>query len=307
MMTAPWRNNELKALQALQTLSVLDSAPEPEFDALAHAAANICLTSGGLVSLVDVDRQWFKASVGFEGPSQTSRELSFCAHAVLDDKLLVVEDAAQDPRFSDHPFVVGAPYIRFYAGAPLILPDDVRIGTLCVIDQHPRRLDPAQRFALQRLASAVVTALQGRAAVQRLKLLTAGDQSWEVKELLQSALSNVDGAMQHVFSSTEVTAELSLVNAAPTASVKSPEPAGRASDNEVRKVAAPKVNAMHFCLTSIVALLGITLRLLQPEKKVLTPIEQTRLRAQLAEDTKIAGGAAYRAALALAEPHAGHR
>lgn len=304
LKTAPWRNNELKSLQALQALNVLDSAPEPEFDALAHAAANVCQTPTALVTLVDIDRQWFKASVGFDGPPQTSRELSFCAHAVLADALFVVEDAAQDPRFCEHPLVVGAPHIRFYAGAPLILPDNVRIGTLCVIDSHPRRLDDAQRIALKRLAFAVVTALQGRAAVQRLRLLAAADQARDVQELVQNALSNVDGAMQRLFALAQVSSVPNLGDVATMMPFESPALRSEASTDAARPLVTPKSNAMHFCLTSIVALLGITLRLLQPEKR-LSPIEQARLWTQLAADTRIAGGAAYRAALALADPSSG--
>lgn len=162
MRAAEKRIDEAAALAALDALQVLDSAPDPEFDAIARAAALLCGVPIALVSLIDADRQWLKAQVGEVFSGQTPRDLAFCAHTVLGDELLVVQDATQDERFVDHPFVTGAPNIRFYAGAPLVVSGGHRVGALCLIDQQPRQLTSVQREALQCLAVVAASALEGR-------------------------------------------------------------------------------------------------------------------------------------------------
>lgn len=162
MPAARLPDDESERLAALRALGVLDTPPEPELDALVRAAAAICGTPISLVSLVDADRQWFKANRGLEGVEETPRELAFCAHALLEETLLEVEDATRDARFADNALVTGAPDIRFYAGMPLALADGARIGTLCVIDRVPRRLDDRQREALAALAEAAVRIMEGR-------------------------------------------------------------------------------------------------------------------------------------------------
>ena len=169
MQSAPQRTDEAASLQALNQLKVLDSGPEAEFDALVRAASIICGTPVALVSLIDADRQWFKANLGLPGLTETPRDLSFCAHAVLGDGLFEVPDALSDPRFADNPLVAGQPDIRFYAGAPVRLSDDRRIGTLCVIDRQPRQLTDTQRLALMELSTAVARALEGRQALLQLQ------------------------------------------------------------------------------------------------------------------------------------------
>jgi diguanylate cyclase len=141
MPAAKIPEEEAARQRSLQRLGVLDSEPEAEFDALVRAAAAVCGVPISLISLVDADRQWFKANVGLEGVAQTPRELAFCAHAIHGDDVLEVHDATCDPRFADNPLVQRDPSIRFYAGAPLRLSDGTRAGTLCVIDRQPRRLD----------------------------------------------------------------------------------------------------------------------------------------------------------------------
>jgi diguanylate cyclase (GGDEF)-like protein/PAS domain S-box-containing protein len=131
-----------------------------------HAAAAVCETPISLISLVDSDRQWFKAGVGLPGVSETPRELAFCAHAILQDEVLEITDARSDPRFSDNALVLGEPDIRFYAGAPLQLSDGTCAGTLCVIDRQPRVLSPQQKQILTHLAKAAVQALEGRRALE---------------------------------------------------------------------------------------------------------------------------------------------
>ena len=150
---------EAKRLQRLQELVILDTAPEPVFDEIARLASECCGAPIALMSLVDAERQWFKANVGLPGVNETPRDIAFCAHAIADDAVLQVPDATQDARFTGNPLVAGDPHIRFYAGAPLILPDGTRIGTLCVIDREARQLTDAQATMLRSLASIASKAL----------------------------------------------------------------------------------------------------------------------------------------------------
>ncbi|MEO0947091.1 MAG: response regulator [Cyanobacteria bacterium J06641_5] len=152
--------NEDARLAALQQCNVLDTLPEREFDDLVLLAAEICETPIALVSLVDRDRQWFKAVVGIDA-TETKRSISFCAHAVADSCFLQVTDASQDKRFADNPLVVQEPCIRFYAGVPLITSDRYALGTLCVIDRQPKQLSERQVKLLEAL---------GRQAISQLEL-----------------------------------------------------------------------------------------------------------------------------------------
>jgi diguanylate cyclase (GGDEF)-like protein/PAS domain S-box-containing protein len=162
MLIAPLPADEEERLRALQALDVLDSGPEREFDALTATAALVCGVPISLVSLIDGERQWFKAQVGLEGVRETARDISFCGHAIMEDGLFEVPDALADARFADNPLVLGDPDIRFYAGAPLRLSSGARIGTLCVIDRVPRQLDTQQRAVMEQLAVAAVQALENR-------------------------------------------------------------------------------------------------------------------------------------------------
>ncbi len=129
------------------------------FDDLAALAAQVCETSMALVSLVDRDRQWFKATVGCD-LTETPRSQSFCAHALTRVDILEVPDARADPRFADNPLVTGPPHLGFYAGAPLRTEDGHTVGTLCVLDPVPRTLSDDQRSALLTLAATVTHRLQ---------------------------------------------------------------------------------------------------------------------------------------------------
>ena len=166
MPAAPLPANEAARLKALHDLDVLDSPSEAEFDALVNVASLVCGVPYSLISLVDADRQWFKANKGLDGVSETPRSLAFCAHAILGDGVMEVPDATRDPRFSDNALVNGAPDIRFYAGAPVVLTDGSHVGTLCVVDDQPRQLDATQRQILQSLAVAAARALEGRKAIR---------------------------------------------------------------------------------------------------------------------------------------------
>jgi diguanylate cyclase (GGDEF)-like protein len=164
MPKAPLPIDEAARLAELRGFDVLDTGAEPEFDDLAKLAATIAGTPVSLVSLVDADRQWFKANVGFNLP-ETSRDAALCAHTILQSDLMEVPDASVDPRFADNPLVTSGPNIRFYAGAPLVTPDGHAMGSLCVIDTVPRKLTGEQAEALRILGRQAVSLLRLRRAV----------------------------------------------------------------------------------------------------------------------------------------------
>jgi PAS domain S-box-containing protein len=167
MISASLRPDEANTLSALAALEVLDSDSEAAFEALVQAAAAVCGAPISLISLVDAERQWFKANLGLPGVTETPRDMAFCAHAVLGDDLFEVADALEDTRFVDNPLVTAAPHIRFYAGMPVRIGPGSAVGTLCVIDRQPRQLDDRQREVLRQLALAASAMLTGRAALRR--------------------------------------------------------------------------------------------------------------------------------------------
>lgn len=162
MQAPPLPKDETQRLQALRELLILDTPPEERFDRVARFAAEEFEVPIALVSLIDENRQWFKARVGLP-VCETHRDISFCGHAILQDGIFVIEDALLDARFADNPLVTGEPHIRFYAGAPLRLPGGgAAIGTLCLIDRRPRRLDSIGRAILGTLRDLVVEELTRR-------------------------------------------------------------------------------------------------------------------------------------------------
>jgi signal transduction histidine kinase/ActR/RegA family two-component response regulator len=167
MQIAPLPVDEDVRIEALRRYEILDSAPEEAFERITALAKRLFDVPIVLVSLVDVDRQWFKSCIGLDTRS-TSRDVSFCAHAILSDEVMVVPDARLDPRFADNPDVTGGPEIRFYAGAPLKTAAGVSLGTLCIIDVVPRAgLTTPERQTLTDLARIVVDEMELRLALRR--------------------------------------------------------------------------------------------------------------------------------------------
>ena len=173
---------EVLRLEELRSFGVLDSAAEQAYDDVVKLAAFICDTPIALISLVDEDRQWFKARVGMNA-METPRGIAFCAHAITEpDALMEVPNALDDSRFAANPLVTGDLGIRFYAGAPLLTPSGAALGTVCVIDRVPRKLTEAQAEALKALSRQVVQLLALRRANAELELLSRA-QSLRQREL----------------------------------------------------------------------------------------------------------------------------
>ncbi|MBL8677532.1 MAG: diguanylate cyclase [Myxococcales bacterium] len=151
-------------LAALSALEVMDTEPEPAFDAIVSAAAATSGMAISMISLLDQRRQWFKARVGLEGPNESPREHAICAHVVEQGATLEIIDALDDARFANNPFVAGPSHIRAYVGVPLVLSDGHTVGTLCVLDRSPKAINPAQRETLEHLARAAAALLDRRRA-----------------------------------------------------------------------------------------------------------------------------------------------
>ena len=162
----PLPAQETERLAKLISFQIMDSLPEETYDRITRLAAKMLEVPIALISCVEDDRQWFKAKVGLDA-DETSREVSFCAHAICHNDVFIVEDATKDARFSQSPLVTGAPDIRFYAGAPLRTSDGFNIGTLCAIDTKPRAMSDEEKQLLADLAAIVIDALETRLIIQR--------------------------------------------------------------------------------------------------------------------------------------------
>jgi sigma-B regulation protein RsbU (phosphoserine phosphatase) len=185
MIPAPIPANDSERLAALEELHLLDSAPEERFDRITRLLTLILQVPMAYISLVDADRQWFKSSKGLN-VIQTPRAISFCGHAILSDQPLIVPDATEDDRFRDNPMVVGEPYVRFYAGYPLAGPRGHRVGTLCIADRRPRRLQDVEVEILREMARIVERELS-LVEVARLQHDLIASQSHLTYELTQAA------------------------------------------------------------------------------------------------------------------------
>ena len=162
--------DETLRLAALRATGLLDTPREERFDRLTRLARLLLDVNIAVVSLVDSDRQWFKSCDGLDA-SATSRDMSFCGHTILQADIFEVPDALLDPRFADNPLVLGSPHIRFYAGAPLRSPEGLRLGSLCVIHDEPRQLDPGQRRTLRDLADLVEQEINQQVLRERTEAL----------------------------------------------------------------------------------------------------------------------------------------
>ncbi len=167
MIPAAKTANEQQRLEALRRYDILDSGNERIFDDLTFLASHICQTPIALISLIDEDRQWFKSKVGLASP-ETTREVSFCAHAIHQSDVFVVPDTHADGRFSDNPLVTGDPNIRFYAGAPMSTFDGYALGTVCVIDDKPRSITSDQQRALTALSRQASALIEMRRTMKEL-------------------------------------------------------------------------------------------------------------------------------------------
>jgi len=193
-MIPPKPSNEQQRLATLRGYEILDTEPEAAFDDLTSLASYICQTPIALISLIDADRQWFKSKVGVS-VVETSRDMAFCASAILQPDVFIVPDASQDDRFADNPLVLSEPKIRFYAGATLMTHGHA-LGTLCVVDRVPRILSPEQTDALRALSRQVLAQLELRRNLRRLeRALAARDRAEAETERslrdLKAAFANI--------------------------------------------------------------------------------------------------------------------
>lgn len=183
MITPSMPNQEMKRLKELHNFDILDTLPEAEYDAITRIASEICQTPISLISLIDDNRQWFKSKQGLD-VAETHRDLSFCGHAInTPDVPFVVNDANQDKRFADNPLVTGEPHVIFYAGIPLVTSEGNALGTLCVIDDHPRSISKKQLENLKALANQVNQLLELRKSIRLLE---------QKQEQLEHAYENLE-------------------------------------------------------------------------------------------------------------------
>jgi PAS domain S-box-containing protein len=159
--------NEVERQAELNQFEILDTEPELSFDDLTILASQICETKISLISLIDNDRQWFKSRTGLDA-TETPRDISWCGHAILQDELFEVPDAAEDERFKDNPLFLGEPNVRFYAGMPLVTQNGYKIGTLCVIDEKPKKLNDWQKEVLRKLSRQAVLLIESRIKEKKL-------------------------------------------------------------------------------------------------------------------------------------------
>ena len=203
MQPPPLPANEAERLASLYALRILDTPAEERYDRITRLAQTLFSVPVALISLVDAERQWFKSRQGIsmlEGP----RALSFCGHAILESAPLIVEDATRDVRFADNPYVTGDLGVRFYAGCPLSAVDGSRVGTLCIIDRQPRRLEADQQQVLKDLASLVEDAFT---------LVRIGElhREADARRAAETALTEAENRFHVIFSG--VPAGIALVDA----------------------------------------------------------------------------------------------
>lgn len=161
MQTAPIPSNESDRITSLKKLKILDTPPEERFDRITKLATRVFNVPISTITLVDANREWFKSVCGLD-TTEGDRAISFCGHAMLEDEILIIPDAKKDPRFSDNPMVVGEPFIRFYAGAPIFSADGARIGTFCIKGHDPREFSDDEKETLKGMAKWVELEINSR-------------------------------------------------------------------------------------------------------------------------------------------------
>jgi PAS domain S-box-containing protein len=181
MMKPPFPQNESERLETLHQYQILDTPPESTFDDLTRLASDICETPIALITFIDAHRQWFKSTIGLS-VTETPREISFCAHAIMEHRPFIVRDASSDPRFADHPWVIFDPHIRFYAAAPLRTPQGHALGTVCVMDRTPRELRPKQLEDLETIAHETMSLLDLRRRFSELSRTVTALQGAEERD-----------------------------------------------------------------------------------------------------------------------------
>jgi GAF domain-containing protein len=215
MKPAPIPANEPERLQSLNEHELLDTLPESVYDDITLLASEIIGTPVSLITLVDKDRQWFKSKHNFL-PPETSRDLSFCAHAIMDsDGVMVVPDARYDERFHDNPLVTGDPRVVFYAGVPLTDAMGNGLGTLCVIDHRPRELSDQQVESLKALAKLVKTHFELRRT--RMELEKAQDDL----KMVQSLVSTMQDEIKDIVKNDPQSDQVEQITGALQAAVES--------------------------------------------------------------------------------------
>ncbi len=204
---------EILRQAALNSYNILNTLPEEDFDDITRLASAICNTPISLITLVDGDRQWFKSRIGLEGINETPRQYSFCAYAILQpQEMLIVPDSRKDVRFLNNPYVLGEPFVAFYAGVPLVSESGYTLGTLCVMDQQPRELTPDQTQALRALSNQVVKLLELRKS--RCELETINKQleqyNYVVAHDLKSPLNGIQALINLLLEDEQTTSNGTL-------------------------------------------------------------------------------------------------
>lgn len=172
--TVPIIENDSKRVATLHRYCILDTSPEQAFDDLTRLVSIVCKTPSAMITFIDSERQWFKSHLGVEA-DEIPRQLSFCAHTIAQHDVFIVEDAEKDERFAGNPLVSSGPYIRFYAGSPLLASNGDALGSVCVIDQQPRILDDEQKEALRLIANQVQALLEWKKLLPHEQAAMAGD------------------------------------------------------------------------------------------------------------------------------------
>ncbi len=198
--------NEKQRLQALDSYQIIDSLPEEDFDELTKMASQICGTPIALITLLDSSRQWFKSKLGID-VQQTPRAHAFCAHTIIDPTgVMVVSDAREDQRFAENPLVTGDPNIAFYAGISLLTPEGMALGSLCVIDTVPRKLDEQQIWSLKVLGKQVIAQMELRKKL--LLLCETNRRLAETNQFMQQFATTAAHDIKNPLTTISMSAEL---------------------------------------------------------------------------------------------------